>query len=63
MSKKFHYELRQSVALKNTGEAGSVRARAEWATGNLSYLVAYKSATGCHIEQWVDEELLGPVAE
>lgn len=59
----FHFDLKQLVAIKMSGELGQVRARAEWATGNVSYFVAYKSKSGEYRETWIDQEMLDPVGD
>lgn len=55
---EFKFDLRQAVQIRRSGEIGEVRARAEWATGNVSYFVAYTSTTGEYREAWIDEDLL-----
>jgi hypothetical protein len=55
---RFKYDLKGSVTIAASGEQGTVRARAEWATGNVSYFVAYTSKAGEYREAWIDEDLL-----
>jgi len=55
---RFKYDLKSSVTISASKEVGQVRARAEWATGNVSYYVAYTSKTGEYREAWIDEDLL-----
>lgn len=54
----YKFDLKSDVSIRASGEQGQVRARAEWATGNVSYFVAYTSKTGEHREAWIDEDLL-----
>jgi hypothetical protein len=55
---RFKYDLKSSVTISASKEVGQVRARAEWATGNVSYYVAYTSKAGEYREAWIDEDLL-----
>jgi hypothetical protein len=55
---RFKYDLKSTVTIEASKEVGQVRARAEWATGNVSYYVAYTSTTGEYREAWIDEDLL-----
>jgi hypothetical protein len=55
---RFKYDLKSSVTISASKEVGQVRARAEWATGNVSYFVAYTSKTGEYRTDWIDEDLL-----
>lgn len=52
------FGLNDEVKITMTGETGTVRGRAEWSTGNKSYFVAYKSASGDFREVWLDEDLV-----
>lgn len=60
---RFKYDLKQNVAIEASSEQGQVRARAEWATGNVSYFVAYTSTTGEYREAWIDQDLLVPFVD
>jgi hypothetical protein len=60
---RFQHDLRATVTIKSSKEVGQVRARAEWATGNVSYFVAYTSKTGEYREAWIDEDLLAGLVE
>lgn len=55
---QFQFGLMQEVSIILSGECGQVRARAEWATGNISYFVAYKAHQGEYREAWLDQDLL-----
>lgn len=55
---QFQFGLTQEVSITLSGEVGQVRARAEWATGNISYFVAYKTKQGEYREAWLDQDLL-----
>lgn len=59
----FKHGLRDSITITASGEKGQIRARAEWATGNVSYYVAYTSTTGEYREAWIDQDLLTPFIE
>lgn len=50
----FKFELHALVAIRQSNEQGTVRARAEWATGNVSYYLAYTSKAGEYKEAWID---------
>lgn len=54
----FKFAIRQAVTIKLSKEKGEVRARCEYASGNMSYLVAHTSPTGGFCEMWIDEEML-----
>ena len=54
----FHFGLKEDVTITASGEQGTVRARAEYASGAICYLVAYKSARGEFREGWIDEDML-----
>lgn len=55
---RFKFNLRDTITITASKEVGTVRARAEWATGNVSYFVAYTSTLGEYREAWIDEDLL-----
>lgn len=54
----FKFDLKANVSITASGEKGTVRGRAEYASGNLSYYVAYTSATGEYREAWIDQDML-----
>jgi hypothetical protein len=54
----YKFDLKADVTIKASGEQGQVRARAEWATGNVSYFVAYTTKGGEYRTDWIDEDLL-----
>lgn len=53
--KKFKYELSTPVEILISGEAGHVKARAEYVTNANAYLVHYKAADGRAVDNWFDE--------
>jgi hypothetical protein len=59
----YKFELKSTVTITASKEVGQVRARAEWATGNVSYYVAYTSKTGEYREAWIDQDLLTGLVE
>lgn len=60
---KFKFDLKSSIMIAASREQGQIRARAEWATGNVSYYVAYTSTTGEYREAWIDQDLLSNFVE
>jgi hypothetical protein len=52
------FELKQTVTISASGEAGEVIARAEYTVAEASYLVRYKSAEGRAVEAWWTESAL-----
>lgn len=52
----FKFELRDAVSLTDSGERGTIRARAEYADNPASYLVRYLAADGCQRTSWWDEQ-------
>jgi len=54
----FKYELKQTVTIAASGEAGEVLARAEYATSENSYYLRYKAADGRATEAWWSESAL-----
>ncbi|KAA8727579.1 hypothetical protein F4W05_13255 [Ewingella americana] len=56
--KKFKFELAAQVAILISGEAGHVKARAEYVTNANAYLVHYKAADGRAVDSWFDESEL-----
>lgn len=59
----YKFGLKDTVTIAASGEQGQVRARAEWATGNVSYFVAYTSKAGEYREAWIDQDLLTAFVE
>lgn len=55
---KFHFELREPVRIICSGEVGEVIGRAEYSTGERSYLLRYKQANGIACEAWWSESAL-----
>ena len=62
MEKTFRFEITQSVKIAISGEAGEIRARAEYSSGEPQYLLHYKAADGRAVEAWWCESQLSPVA-
>ena len=56
--RQFLFDLDENVTISASKEEGIVRARAEWATGNMCYFIAYTSSRGEFREAWIDEDLL-----
>lgn len=54
----FDFTLGETVTISRSNEIGTVRARAEWFSGNISYLIAYTSSRGEFHEAWIDQDLL-----
>jgi hypothetical protein len=61
--KGFRFGLRDTVTITQSGENGSVRGRAEWTTGNISYFIAYTTKSGEFKEAWIDQDLLDEIKE
>lgn len=59
----FKFGLNQQVMLTTSGEAGAVVGRAEYESGESTYLVSYKAADGRAVEVWWRESALESVAE
>jgi len=58
LADQFKFALNYQVTITQSKETGTVRARAQWATGNISYFVAYTTKSGEFKEAWIDEDLL-----
>ena len=58
----FLYKNRDYLTITETGQKGQVRARAEYASGAVAYLLAY-SSNGDLKEAWIDQELVSPFVE
>ena len=55
----FAFDLRQVVAIDESGETGTIQARAEYvASENSYYLVRYRQANGVDTEAWWQESAL-----
>jgi hypothetical protein len=54
----FKFSLGSNVRLVVSGESGHVRGRAEYVSGEDSYLVHYKAADGRAVEAWWPESAL-----
>lgn len=59
----FKFELSQLVESRVSDEWGHVKARAEYATAENSYLVHYKAADGRAVSAWFDESDLDAVED
>lgn len=59
----FKFDLKQMVEVSISGEIGEVKARGQWATGNVAYQVLYQSADGSAQERWFDEVDLDAVED
>lgn len=58
MHDNFEFGLKQSVAIKISGEKGEVIGRAEYWSAERSYLVRYCAGNGVATEQWWPESAL-----
>ncbi|MGU0197942.1 hypothetical protein [Enterobacter roggenkampii] len=54
----FKYGLGQAVKVSISGEAGHVKARAEYTNCKNQYLVHYLAADGRAVDAWFDESEL-----
>lgn len=54
----FKFNLQDRVKITESGEAGSIKGRAEYSTHENCYLVHYKAGDGRAVESWWDESLL-----
>src|SRR5471030_2889960 len=54
--KKFMFELAAKVVVLISGEAGQVKARAEYVNHANAYLIHYKAADGRAVDSWFDED-------
>ena len=52
MSNNFEFELGQLVKIEASDEQGTVCGRAQYLTGDNSYLLRYKCADGRAVEAW-----------
>ena len=55
------YELDETVVIQASGESGEIIGRAEYSCAEPSYLLRYKCADGCAVENWWTETSLAPV--
>lgn len=55
---QFRFTLNQSISITTSSEQGAVIGRAEYATGENSYLIRYKAADGRAVEAWWAESAL-----
>ncbi|EKP8507625.1 TPA: hypothetical protein ACHTSK_004638 [Escherichia coli] len=62
-SNDFKFELSQLVNVLVSDEFGEVRARAEYASSENTYLIHYKAADGRAGDRWFEESLLGAVED
>lgn len=53
--KKFKFELGAKMAILISGEAGQIKARAEYINHANAYLIHYKAADGRAVDSWFDE--------
>lgn len=58
----FLYKNRDYLTVTESGQKGQVRARMEYASGAVSYLLAYVS-NGELKDGWFDQEMLSPFVE
>jgi hypothetical protein len=58
MGKQFAFNLAQAVKISASGETGSIIGRAEYTSGENSYLLRYKAADGRAVENWWNESAL-----
>jgi len=54
--KKFMFELAAKVVVLISGEAGQIKARAEYVNHANAYLIHYKAADGRAVDSWFDED-------
>lgn len=54
----FKFSIKHIVSITESGETGTVIARAEYQFAEPSYLLRYKSADGKATEQWWTESAL-----
>jgi hypothetical protein len=54
----FAFELNQQVSILASNESGKVIGRAQYSTGENTYLIRYKAADGRAVEQWWGESAL-----
>lgn len=58
---EFKFNLGDKVAIAISGESGTVKGCAEYATTENNYLVPYKAADGRAVEHWWSESELHAV--
>lgn len=56
--RNFAFALSQTVTITASGESGTIIGRAEYATGENSYLIRYKAGDGRATESWWSESAL-----
>ena len=54
----FKFNLGAISTIEASGESGTIIGRAEYQTGENSYLIRYKSADGHAVEAWWSESAL-----
>ena len=54
----FAFEMNQSLQIACSGETGTVVGRAQYTTGEDTYLLRYKCADGRAVEGWWPESAL-----
>ncbi|MGJ0505631.1 MAG: hypothetical protein ACR652_00565 [Methylocystis sp.] len=54
----FKFNLRQSVALTQSAEAGVVVGRVEYTYSDNNYLIRYRSADGRQVQDWWPEDAI-----
>ncbi len=54
----FKFELNESVKMRLTDERGVIRARAQYSDCADAYLIVFKAADGCQIENWWQESYI-----
>jgi hypothetical protein len=55
---RFKFEINQSVTIAISGEEGVIEGRAEYAIGENSYFLTYKTADGRAAREWWPESAL-----
>ena len=48
----FEFGLNQVVRIKESGETGTVKGRAEYTTSESSYFITFKAADGRAVRDW-----------
>jgi hypothetical protein len=54
----FKFQLNDEIRIDVSGESGKIIGRAEYLSGEASYLVRYKAADGRAVESWWNESAL-----
>ncbi|MBB5444617.1 MULTISPECIES: hypothetical protein [unclassified Paraburkholderia] len=54
----FKFQIGANVQIDASGEAGEIIGRAEYSTGENTYLMRYKSADGRAVESWWGESAI-----